>query len=563
MCLELDKDKKFLVAEDKDGNMCRFCEAVYITKNVTDLLTMEQKINLKVYNQYHERYVNIPMSRGELDGNIGSKLRKYGLSINIAKADSTETFYDFLLQTEKEAQHVYQHKKLGFAEVDGERCFLAHKPIGLKGEMNESEYEFTRKTKPKGTLKDWKKIIRDQVLGRPNLELALALGVVAPVAHILRENSVISDLPMYAFSGPTSVGKTIDLRIIASIYGKPAVGNGLITNMHSTNNALFAQMASNYGLPTLYDEVTGVVNTDLTGTIYYLPNGRDKMRCNSDGTIKEPIEFSGAIFFSSEKSLFDSTANTRGLRARLAEFNLRWTTGKTNAELLERELQRNYGTAVYPLISWLLNHDEWLQKKFTSEYNELVSMAQRHNIKVTNVVYRVLKMYALILVSAGVISCALKLPMMIEEMRKLLIKCLAENAVTVASVEEEYEELKNFVLEKYSMFPSYHIHPAAITSNWGFVKRNNGVDEYWIRKNVFEKKLDEISNRDKKTIVKELANKGWLREDDSRHKTFKSNFAGVSSHYYCLRIEKFEKTDDNPALAPKIIKTEQLKTLLA
>ncbi len=555
------------------GEVIEVCEAVFISKVVTDLLSHKKHIILTMYDQYEEDYFDIELERSELNSRIFAKLRSYGLSIECETAQSAEDFFRFLISTEKNARHIYKHSQLGFKKINKKKCFLAHNPIvqRLKNEeptikefkIKASKYASPKKTKPKGKLKHWCRLICKQVLGRPNLELALALGAVAPVAHILRENGVISDLPMYAFVGPTSVGKTIVLRLIASIYGKPTVSDGLITNMHSTNNALFAQMVSNYGLPTLYDEVTGVVNTDLTGVIYYLPNGRDKARCNSDASFKEPIKFSGAIFFSSEKSLFGSTINTRGLRARLAEFDLRWTSSKINAEVLERELQKNYGTAVYPLISWLFKREMWLGNEFAVEYDKLVNMAKKRYGKVTNVENRVLKMYALIMVAAKAMSIALNLHLGIEEMRKLLIKCLAENVVTASSVEEEYEELKNFVLEKLSMFPSYHIHPAAITSNWGFVKRNNGVDEYWIRKNVFEKKLDEISNRDKKTIVKELADKGWLREDDSRHKTFKSNFAGVSSHYYCLRIEKFEKTDDNPAPAPKIVKSKQLKSLLA
>ena len=219
------------MVDDSDGNSYRFCEAVYIVKNITDLLSTKQAITLELYNQYHDRYVKITMHRGNLDGNIGARLREYGVSINIAKTDSTETFYDFLLETEKEAKHVYQHKQLGFAKVGGKKCFLAHWPIGLDEKMGESEYAYPRKTEPKGTLKDWQKLMRNQVLGRPNLELVLAMGAVAPVAHILREDGIISDLPMYALVGPSSRGKTIGLRTMASIYGRPMVGNGLIISI--------------------------------------------------------------------------------------------------------------------------------------------------------------------------------------------------------------------------------------------------------------------------------------------------------------------------------------------
>jgi len=554
----LDTDKKFIMAEDENGNEICICEAVYVEKTITDILSRKQKISLRLYNKHYNMFHSVEIEREKLGKSIIKELCSFGISISAEVAENVEHFVDFLFSTEQEAEHVFSHSRLGFAEVNGTKCFLAHNPIGLVPEgqfdswtekppdvasewcraMQNSEYSCPEKTKPRGTFKAWRRTIKREVRGRPKLELALALAALAPVAHILREAGPIVDIPMIALVGISSIGKTTAFRIIASVYGLATVGSGLITIMNSTINGLYAQLAANYGYPALFDEVTGAVGMDLSNIIYYMPNGQDKVRCNNDGSLKAPIKFSGAIFFSSEKSLFDNTIKTAGLHARLVEFSFVWTASRQNAENLEKELNANCGTAVYPLMAWLLKHEAWVIEKYEQEYDVLRKGYAKRNSTASNVANRVLKIYAQIMVAAQAVSSSLNLPLMIPEMRKLLLKNLEINPVAEVNPEEDYEAIKGFVLSNLAKFPQEKTHPALLSSVWGFTKLSFGKNEVWIEKSILEQQIAKVSTRAVKTVIKDFVANGWLFQDSSRHRIFKKKFAGVSAQFYRLRLEE-------------------------
>lgn len=571
----LDSDKKFIM--DKfDGKEYIICEAVFIVKDTTDLLTMKHKDSVRIYNKFHDFYCTVELPRSAFSKSIASKLCDYGVSISAESPENAEHLIDFILSTEANAEHVFSHNQLGFAEVNGRSCFLAHRPIALKppekdakkfwcDAMSKSEYTNPRKTKPRGTFRSWRKVMQREVIGRPKLELALALGALAPISHILREAGIVTDLPMAAWVGPSSIGKTASLRIIASIYGVPSVGDGFISNMHSTVNGLYAQLAANYGAPAIFDEVTGTVDMDLSSIIYFMPNGRDKVRCNPDGSLKEPVKFSGAIFFSSEKSLFESTINTEGLHARLVEFPFVWTASKQNAQCLERQLNANCGTAVYPLLKWLMNQEDWLIETYKEEYERLCTEHARINPKASNVSNRVLKIYAQILVAARAASISLNLPLAIPEMRKLLLRTLKDNPVAEVNIEDEYDAVKAFYLDNKPNFPEHTKYPSLYNTVWGFTKPYMGVEEVWIRKDVLENLLQRISNRDSKAILKDFVKNGWLYQDDSRHRCFKYTIAGVHTWFYRLRLGKQQATTvkSNAKKRTPMSRSPQLQSLLA
>lgn len=578
----LDDSKKFIMAENDEGDEVCICEAVCVVKTVTDLLTRKQMVVLRIYNKYHDVFSTVEMGREKLSRNIAATLCEYGVSISAEVSENIEHLLDFLFSTEQEAEHVFKHSVLGFTKVNGTMCFLAHKPIGLDrafhramstanlqddaskwcAAMLNSESSCPEKTKPRGSFRAWRKIICQEVIGRPKLELAVAFGALAPIAHMLREAGVIVDLPMVALAGISSTGKTTVFRIIASMYGLATVGSGLITNMNSTVNGLYAQLAANYGYPALFDEVTGTIGMDMSSVIYYMPNGRDKVRCNSDGSLKTPIQYSGAIFFSSEKSLFESTINTDGLHARLAEFPFVWTASRQNAENLEQGLSANCGTAVYPLMQWLLKREDWLIQSYKAEHNRLCGEYKKLNPRASNVANRVLNIYAQIMVAAQAVSIALNLPLAIPEMRKLLLRTLKQNPVAEANPEDEYELMKSFVMDKLKNFPDRKAHPSTLTSVWGFTKMTHGKKEAWIQKDIFEKQLTIISDRDRKIIIKDFVANRWLYQDSSRHKLFTEKIAGVSTKFYRLFLEDTDQIRISKAKS-NMNKSPQLKSLLA
>ena len=65
---------------DRDGNECFFCEAMYVSQVMIDLITDEMIIDVELYNGITYKKIQIP--REGLDRDIIKTLKKYGLSLS-------------------------------------------------------------------------------------------------------------------------------------------------------------------------------------------------------------------------------------------------------------------------------------------------------------------------------------------------------------------------------------------------------------------------------------------------------------------------------------------------
>ncbi len=100
-------------------------------------------------------------------------LRAYGADVH---DENCGEVWRFLNEQEKKQQPDQFHDGLGWREIDGAAAFLHRKGIGTK-----SRYCGEYGLGPAGTMKGWKRVIRDQVLGRPLLELGLGIGLTSPL----------------------------------------------------------------------------------------------------------------------------------------------------------------------------------------------------------------------------------------------------------------------------------------------------------------------------------------------------------------------------------------------
>ena len=403
--------------EDPDTGVFRpYCEEIQVTKVIIDLISQRQQVEILLYADPEP--VPFRLQKKDLNRNILPVLIDYGLSV-LDNPEQAAFILEVLWDSEASAPRVYEHDRLGFHVVGGEQAFLAHHPIGVTNPRKaQSVYCEADKVKPAGTLGSWKRLMNDEVIGHDNLELALAISVTAPVAHLLREAKVLSLIPIWALIGQSSSGKTITMKTMASFWGSAEESSGLITDLNATQNAFFAQLSDLAGMPALIDEASSVPEWDFGKVIYNLPKGRDKQRCDNEGRVKAPVHFSGAVVLTGEKSLFDQTNGNAGLSARLVEFTLPWTDDEHHAQRLEQGCRCNYGTAVYPLMEWLLKQREVLPAIWWEQYGAMKKLMPI----VSGVEDRLLKMYAIILAAAVVIRRALKLPIRIDRMRNLLLR---------------------------------------------------------------------------------------------------------------------------------------------
>lgn len=453
------QNKRVLIKNIKTGKFNDFCEEVYVRKIFVDLFT--GKCNAEICIEKPNRTVPIIIPRDEVDKNIVKTLRAIDFKL-IDTPLHAEMVNTILADSEKNATYVFTHDRLGFHTLHDEPMFLAYNPIGATNqEIACSEHYLPKMTKPSGTFEAWHGLMTKYALGRPELELALALSAVAPIAHLLTEKNVLDLVPVIAFIGKSSTSKTTTLKMIASVYGAPNLRDGILSNLNATDNAFCELLSCRNGYPTLIDETSILPTWDFANALYNIPTGRSKLRCDSNGKLKEPKTYSGCIFLTGEYSLFKqlNCDDNSGIRARLVQFGYQWASSAEHAEAIEKGCRENYGTAVYPLIEWIIANQDDLAVAYKKRRKKIKAELTKHAPQLTGISERVIKTYALILLGASVVKAALNLDLNYSAIKNLLIKHFIDNYVTTEvetedPIDQVYEYLLQVVAQKSYYFPA-------------------------------------------------------------------------------------------------------------
>lgn len=451
------ENKRIQVQNIKTGKYYDFCEQVYVRKIFVDLFS--DRCNVEICIEKPNRTVPIIIPRDEVDKNIVKTLRAIDFKL-IDTPLHAEMVNTILEDSEKNATYVFTHDRLGFHTLHDEQMFFAYNPIGSTNqEIACSEHYLPKMTKPSGTYEAWHDLMTTYALGRPELELALALSAVAPIAHLLTEKNVLDLVPVIAFIGKSSTSKTTTLKMIASVFGAPNLRDGILSNLNATDSAFCELLSNRNGYPTLIDETSILPKWDFASTLYNIPTGRSKLRCDSNGNLKETKNYSGCIFLTGEYSLFEQLGcdDNSGIRARLIQFGYQWASSAEHAEAIEKGCRENYGTAVYPLIEWLVANQDDLAVAYKKRRKKIKDELAKRAPQLTGISERVIKTYALILLGASVVKAALDLELDYAAIKKLLIDHFVANYSDAKTEKEDpSEQIYDYLMQQVVKNTTYY-----------------------------------------------------------------------------------------------------------
>ncbi len=529
------KSHRIEVYNEEENVYADFCEEIGVQEVRSNLLTGRKTVIGYVYDKVTgEGYMEL--KRRDISKGLLKKLVDYGLSV-VETTDMEADLIQIMMECAEEAPQHYYHDKLGFCKIGRETAFLAHYPIGVNDSLKaRSEYIY-EKTKPLGTFASWKEVVKNEVLGYPYMELALAIGALAPVAHVLREKRVISDIPIVALIGPSSRGKTTSLKLMGSIWGAPEESGGVVEDFNATQNAFFAQMGNDFGFPTIVDDTSSVPDWDFTRIIYNLPKGREKRRCNGDGSVKLTAKYSGAIIFTGENSIFEQTNENLGLLARLLELSFPWTDDMEHSQRIDYGCRWNYGTAVYPLMKWVLENQEVLPTWYREQYDLLNEIIEDFQPETTGVEYRIIKIYAQILVAAVVLKTSLSIDVDVDDMRDLLVDHHYKKYCGKGPVEEIIANIKEQILNNNDKF---HTEETAEFAGkiWGYKSVYKHQKILWVAEPFYNQMLQKARVKDIEKCNKLLAEVEFLHKDKQRHYKFVKSISGTDMPCYGIFIGK-------------------------
>lgn len=196
-----------------------------------------------------------------------------------------------VIPVEKSVSH------FGFAGKDGTEFVPYSKEITFD---SGDEYQTYQKaiTDSKGTLDEWL-----QFVGKLRKNLCVRLMIDASFASVVLEK--LPSLPFIVHLwGPTGCGKTVTLRVAASVWGNPDDGQ-FMRSMNMTLNSLMASAAVLRNLPFCGDELQTIKRKDqnYNQIIMQLTEGINRGRLRSDSTMQATKNWKNLFLFTGEEPI--------------------------------------------------------------------------------------------------------------------------------------------------------------------------------------------------------------------------------------------------------------------
>lgn len=359
-----------------------------------------------------------------------------------------------------------------------------------------------------GSLVEWQEHVAKPCMGQSRLEFILAFAFAPPLLSILGlENGGIN------ITGPSSIGKSIALKIAASVWGYSGI-NGLVQKWRSTVNGLESLAESRNDSLLILDELGEISAKEAGYAVYMLGNGSGKVRANRYGDAREVKEWRCLYLSSGEISLkthlgeenkiirggqevrFVDLEADAGQNLGICDFVPSGASIVQYIDKLRTNSEKFFGTAIRSFLRQLV-HDPDATQRINSYYNEcLDKLSSSHK---NPQVLRIIKRFALVYAAGNLACCYGVLPF--SDVNGSIITCfnswLIGEERSISNEDRELIAQIRMFIEKYSLshFPLF-----------SSLSREYSGGFYGFRKEVGEGKLIwYISNE----IFKQMACKGF------------------------------------------------------
>ena len=525
--LEYDKETKTYVEQ-------LLGRGLWIEKVSQDIENHEVSLLLKYW--FKDKLNEITISRKYLEVNELKKLLSKGVDVPDHKVKKVAKYLSI---QEEEAPYEYTHEKVGWGTFENKLVYKHYQLIGSSD--IQSTFSGQLSLKPKGTLKGWKTIVENEVIGTTNLELALTFGFSAPVVGLMSKEMDLDTLIIHLY-GDTTKGKTTAVRVAAAPFGKPSdKENGLIGTWNGTLNALIGKLADNSGLPFILDEASMKSKTDFTSMIYTIASGSEKARMSKEAQLREQQHWTTTVISTAEHSLLEKSKKNAGLSMRVFEFgNESWTTSASNADALKNGLNQHYGHAGVVFIKYLIEKgkdyilDKW-QNWSRECYNKMTS--------VDRLSHRIADKLAILLTTAELVNESLELQLSVNRILEFLIEKEEALIGNWDIGEKAFHYFQEKMVLHRAKFKGDHFDERS-TECWGAITSKGQMYEVAILKDKFNSLMREGDFEDSQIILSNWAEKGYLDKDETKRTRKRvidksqADFQDGRSLVYCIKVNK-------------------------
>ena len=232
--------------------------------------------------------------------------------------------------------------------------------------------ELARAVHSKGTLEEWAEYIA------PLRKQSLYLQIVLAAAFASVLISKVKALPFVLHLwGGTGTGKTVALKVAASVWGNP---EKYMLTLNGTTNALMGTAALLHDLPLLADELqtikldTNFQNQTYDKLIMQLTEGKDRARLTQQSTLKGQKTWNNCFIFTGEEPITQSNSGG-GTKNRVIELQCKEQI-VSNGNAVVNFIDSHYGNAGRAFIEHIASKPaETLQQDFQDLQRTLLNLS--------------------------------------------------------------------------------------------------------------------------------------------------------------------------------------------
>lgn len=296
------------------------------------------------------------------------ELADRGILVNSNTSAALVTYLDACLANNAETIPIIQSvERLGWA--DG--VFVPYaEALTLDNDWQGAE--LARAVHSKGTLEEWAEYIA------PLRKQSLYLQIVLAAAFASVLISKVKTLPFVLHLwGGTGTGKTVALKVAASVWGNP---EKYMLTLNGTTNALMGTAALLHDLPLLADELqtikidTNFQNQTYDKLIMQLTEGKDRARLTQQSTLKEQKTWNNCFIFTGEEPITQSNSGG-GTKNRVIELQCKEQI-ISNGNAVVNFIDSHYGSAGRAFIEHIASKPaETLQQEFQELQSALLQLS--------------------------------------------------------------------------------------------------------------------------------------------------------------------------------------------
>lgn len=418
-----------------------------------------------------------------------------GIGVDVNHSNK-QVLSEALLASSHQAEIVYIVSSYGFSKFKDTPIFITNNVFSEKDISENIEVRHNKfSLEPKGSKHAWLKIYEEKVKGHTPLELAVVLGVSAPIISYLNNDYPDLKSLFINFSGDSSIGKTTALSLAVSVAGDPDKGHySLLRSWNGTHNANLSLLEGLHGIPIAFDELSANRQRNLDSFLYTLTEGIGRSRSRGDGTLQETGTWSTVILSSGELDVFNRLSENTGLKVRVFNFlNVPWTTSAEQAESIKSIITSNHGWLLPAFVEHI-----FLEEADINLYFEEAVETLRASLELNTTSERVLKKLAIILATAKLLNDTELLEINTDAIRDFLVKQEIQSHRTRDIGNEAYDKVLQFLLANQSL-----LSPSSKT-RIGYLEEKTVC----IFRDELKKILKSLGYEDDRIIIKK-----WLESD--------------------------------------------------